>query len=62
MDPPPPEEGILINFGTDDQGFGQEQTQSSVKTSKEVIQEEITEALRHWDHFKHVTPLVQISC
>jgi len=43
MEPPPPERGILINFGTDDQGMGKEQTQSSIKTNQQVVQEEVTE-------------------
>ncbi len=40
MDPPPEEEGILINFGVDNQGSGQEQTQSAVQQQQEVVEAE----------------------
>lgn len=42
MEPPPPEEGILINFGYDDQGSGDVQTQSNVQTEQQIVKEEIT--------------------
>lgn len=41
LEPPPPEEGILINFGTVDQGSGTEQAQSSERSTKQVEKEEI---------------------
>ena len=41
--PPPAEEGILINFGYDDQGSGQEQTQSAVQSRQEKVVERIEE-------------------
>jgi hypothetical protein len=37
--PPPAEEGILINFGFDDQGSGQEQTRSAVENRQEKVEE-----------------------
>ena len=43
MEPPPPEQGILINFGYDDQGSGQEQTKSSVQKPQEVVKEKPVE-------------------
>ena len=39
LEPPPPEEGIQINFGFDDQGSGQEQTQSTVESPREEVKE-----------------------
>ena len=42
MEPPPPEEGILINFGTDNQGSGEIQTQSNVQSEQQVVKEEIS--------------------
>jgi protein TonB len=43
MEPPPPEEGILINFGFDDQGSGQEQTQSAVQNRQVQVEEKVEE-------------------
>lgn len=39
--PPPAEEGIQINFGFDDQGSGQEQTQSAVQNRQEKVVEKL---------------------
>jgi TonB family protein len=38
-DPPPPEEGITINFGTSDEGMGEEQPENPSETSENVEQE-----------------------
>lgn len=43
MEPPPPEEGILINFGFDNQGSGEIQTQSNVQSEKQIVKEQITQ-------------------
>lgn len=43
LEPPPPEEGILINFGTDDRGSGDVQTQSNVATEQQIVKEQITQ-------------------
>ncbi len=42
MEPPPPEEGILINFGTSNEGSGDVQTQSNVQTEQQVVKEQIS--------------------
>lgn len=42
MEPPPPEEGILINFGIDNQGSGEVQTQSNVQTEQQIVKEQIS--------------------
>jgi outer membrane biosynthesis protein TonB len=43
MEPPPPEEGIMINFGFEDQGSGDVQTQSNVQTEQQIVKEQITQ-------------------
>ncbi len=40
-DPPPPEEGITINFGTSDEGMGEEQPENPSETSENVEQENV---------------------
>lgn len=44
LEPPPPEEGILINFGTSSEGSGEMQAQSSVQSQPEPVQEQIQES------------------
>ena len=43
LEPPPPEEGILINFGTDNSGSGDVQTQSNVATEQQQVKEQTTQ-------------------
>ena len=43
MEPPPPEEGIMINFGFDNQGSGQEQAQSAVQNRQELVKEKVVQ-------------------
>ncbi len=43
LEPPPPEEGILINFGTSSQGSGAVQAQANVETEQQVIKETISQ-------------------
>ncbi|MBX2844623.1 MAG: hypothetical protein KTR13_00300, partial [Saprospiraceae bacterium] len=35
--------GILINFGTSDQGFGEEQTQSTVRNQQQSVEQEVVQ-------------------
>ncbi|MEQ8323070.1 MAG: energy transducer TonB [Vicingaceae bacterium] len=41
LEPPPPEEGILINFGTDNRGSGNEQAQAAVQNNSPEETEDV---------------------
>jgi protein TonB len=43
LEPPPPEEGITINFGTSDDGMGEQQPVEPVSSNQETVPDQPTE-------------------